>query len=654
MGTSTLKMRVLLGGVLAVAVLVVGRSLGTPCHEWLHFAVYSAIVLLASGLKVAMPGGESTVSINFPFILLAIIETSLPQALLIAGASVLVQCLDRQRHKFTPSQIAFNVGNAINATAAAWWVYRSVFSMTRAFAPAVAAAALVYAIVNMATVARMVSWAANKRMVQVWRQGFIDCIPYYLIAAAMATVVAMLTVRFGWLTAQLIFPVAWACYRTMRVYTDKMEDRKRHMEQLTGLHLRTIEALAMAIEAKDQNTHDHLCRVRVYVGEIGAEMKLDEAEMQALEAAALLHDIGKLAVPEYIINKPGKLTPDEFDKMKIHPAVGAEILDRVGFPYPVVPVVRAHHERWDGKGYPDGLRAEEIPIGARILSAVDCFDALASDRPYRRAMPLDQVIDLMNQLAGSQFDPAVVAVLERRYQELELKAREESAKIIPFKTTFAVERGEAPGAGFEQNGQPNPNLKIGGSARRSVPERTPMAMIAAATHEAQMLYELSQTLGGTLSLDETLSVMDSKLRRLIAFDCFAVYLKQGDLLMPVHVSGEDRGLFLSLNIPIGEGLSGWVAQSRQPIINGNPSVEPGYEKGSVRSTRLRSALALPLDIVENGSRGEVLGVLALYCFQPEAFTKDHLRILEAMSGKAALAIEHAARLDRMEAAVAMA
>src|SRR5437016_10913736 len=161
---------------------------------------------------------------------------------------------------------------------------------------------------------------------------------------------------------------------------------------MAALHLRTIEALALAIEAKDHTTHEHLKRVRVYAVEVAKHLKVPEEELEALRAASLLHDIGKLAVPEHIISKPGKLTPEEFEKMKIHPVVGAEILERVKFPYPVVPIVCAHHEKWNGKGYPYGLKGEEIPLGARILSAVDYLDALASDRQYRRALPLEEVI----------------------------------------------------------------------------------------------------------------------------------------------------------------------------------------------------------------------------------------------------------------------
>src|SRR5437588_4065168 len=191
---------------------------------------------------------------------------------------------------------------------------------------------------------------------------------------------------------------------------------------MANLHLRTIEALALAIEAKDQTTHDHLQRVRVYAMEVAKELKLSRDEIEALRAATLLHDIGKLAVPEHIISKPGRLTAEEFEKMKIHPIVGAEILEEVAFPYPVVPIVRAHHERWDGSGYPCGLKGEEIPIGARILSAVDCLDALASDRQYRRALPLDEAMAKVASESGTSFDPRVIEVLAARYRELEQKA----------------------------------------------------------------------------------------------------------------------------------------------------------------------------------------------------------------------------------------
>ena len=243
-------------------------------------------------------------------------------------------------------------------------------------------------------------------------------------------------------------------YRSYRLYLGKLETEKRHAEKVSNLHLRTIEALALAIEAKDQTTGEHLQRVRVYAMELAKELGLGEDDTEALRAASVLHDIGKLAVPEHIISKPGKLTPEEFEKMKIHPIVGAEILEQVDFPYPVVPIVRAHHEKWDGSGYPNGLAGEAIPIGARILAAVDCLDALASDRQYRKALPLDEAMAKVVSEAGKSFDPQVVAILRRRYIELEKLANEQPLQAPPkLSTDIKVERGLAPDAGFAQSAE---------------------------------------------------------------------------------------------------------------------------------------------------------------------------------------------------------
>jgi putative nucleotidyltransferase with HDIG domain len=248
------------------------------------------------------------------------------------------------------------------------------------------------------------------------QQILVDCyfwsFPYYLVGAGIAGAIGWFNHAFNWETSLLFVPAIYLIYRSYRLYLGKLEDEKRHVEEMATLHLRTIEALALAIEAKDQTTHDHLQRVRIYAIEVAKELGMKGADLEALHAAALLHDIGKLAVPEHIISKPGRLTPEEFEKMKIHTVVGAEILERVRFPYPVVPIVRAHHEKWDGSGYPYGLKGAEIPIGARILSAVDYLDALASDRQYRRAMPLDEVMQRSSRESPAKsFDPRVVDVL---------------------------------------------------------------------------------------------------------------------------------------------------------------------------------------------------------------------------------------------------
>src|SRR4029077_20089528 len=391
-----------------------------------------------------------------------------------------------------------------------------------------------------------------------------------------------------------------------------------------------IEALALAIEAKDQTTGEHLQRVRIYAMELARELKLTEDETEALRAASVLHDICKLAGPGHIFLKPGKLTPEEFEKMKIHPIVGAEILEQVDFPYPVVPIVRAHHEKWDGSGYPSGLSGEAIPIGARILAAVDCLDALASDRQYRKALPLDEAMAKVVSEAGKSFDPQVVAILHRRYIELEKLANEQPLQAPPkLSTDIKVERGVAPAAGFEQSTE-------AASSMQTLTKDSP-AMILTARKQSQEIAALSQH-GVSLSIEDIASLLSVRLRHLVPHDSMAVYRLKAGVLVPEFVSGENFRLFCSLKIPLGEGLSGWVAQNHKPILNGNPLVEPGYLNDSSKYSTLRSALALPLE----GPSG-VAAVLALYRAGQDAFTADDLRIAEAIGAGLGGAIESAAK-----------
>ncbi|HPT26768.1 MAG TPA: diguanylate cyclase, partial [Bryobacteraceae bacterium] len=315
--------------------------------------------------------------------------------------------------------------------------------------------------------------------------------------------------------------------------------------------------------------------------------------------------------------------------------VGAEILERVKFPYPVVPIVRSHHEKWDGSGYPDGLKGEDIPVGARILSAVDCLDALSTDRQYRKALPLDRAIGAVVQEAGRSFDPRVVEILARRYRDLERMARSTASEPLRLSKDLKVIAGEAPAAGFVGDSQ---------APTTQPAERVDfLHQIAAARQEAQALFELAQNLGSSLSLDETLSVVSVRLRRLIPFDAMAVYIRKEEVLEPQFVSGDNMRLFASLSIPVGQGLSGWVAENGRPILNGNPSVEPGYLNDPSKFSTLRAALAVPLEGVQ-----AIVGVLALYHNEKDAFSRDHLRILQAVSSKIALAVDNALRFKQAE------
>jgi diguanylate cyclase (GGDEF)-like protein/putative nucleotidyltransferase with HDIG domain len=436
----------------------------------------------------------------------------------------------------------------------------------------------------------------------------------------------------GWQFAILVIPIVYWIYRSYRGYLDRLIHEKKHTEEIADLHLRTIEALSLAIEAKDHNTHDHLRRVQAYAMQLGHDLGLSDAELEALRAAALLHDIGKLAVPEQILAKPGRLTAEEFEKMKIHPTVGAEILDRVQFPYPVTPIVRSHHEKWNGKGYPEGLRGEAIPMGARILSVVDCFDALTSERPYRRAMSADDAMNHVVSEAGSSFDPRVVTAIEKRYRELEQVAGVPNNSTDQAGIVAKVNRSIAPSTGF-------------GDVPNAAEVRTTsfLASIVSARQEAQLLFELAQTLGNSLSLRETLSVVAIRLKEMIPYDLIVFYVCDQGKLIPRHVHGIDYELFRSLEIPLGQGIAGWVAQHEKPIINGDPAAESKYLDDPLRVSVLRSALAIPLR-----GHAAVAGVLALYRWEHQAFKTDHLRMLLAGSSKLGLSMENALRFESAE------
>jgi len=600
-----------------------------PIEFWCYFLV----TLLTSGLKIRLPMVFATLSVNFLFILVGIVQFSLPEALLLGVAGTIVQCLWRPRSRPKAIRIAFSTSSIAMAVMAAHTIFHGPLNplLGELHPLLIGLAACAYFVVNTLLVAGVIALTERQSIYKTWYTTYFWILPYHLAAASVSWLIVVLTRQDSWTAALVLFPLVYFVYRSYKIYLERLEQDKLHVEEIAGLHLRTIEALALAIEAKDTTTGDHLQRVRVYAVEIGREIGLGQKELDALQAAALLHDIGKLAVPEHIISKPGRLTPEEFEKMKIHPLVGAEILEEVKFPYPVVPIVRAHHEKWDGSGYPFGLSGEEIPIGARILSVVDCLDALASDRQYRRALPLDQAMDIVIAESGKSFDPVIVDIMRRRYIELERLAVSTGSEKEKIKLSMNVkiERGLAPATGFAE------------SAEDIVPpsdisSNDPLSSIAAATQEARMLHELTQDLGNMLNLQEALAFVSVRLKRLIPYETIAIYIRREEKLIPEYVSGENLRLFTSLEIPLGQGLSGWVAENNKPLLNGNPSVEAGYLNDPTKYSTLRSALAVPL----NGTNGTI-GVMALYRSDRDGFSKENLRILLAISPKLAMAVENA-------------
>ena len=583
-----------------------------------QLGAYLIAAIVASSVRIRLPGVTGKLSMNYAVIMAALLNIDFPSAMIVAVLSTIGQCMIQAVKGPRWFDVVFSsAGVAVPVFAA-----NLILHPGRLPELALAAASLTWFLIDTAMSAGL-SGLARRPDLRISLQ--------YLLGGCIAGAVFFMNQHLsGPVLAISIVPL-YLVYRSLGNHLGRIEEQQEHIAEMADLHVRTIETLALAIDAEDDTAGAHLRRIQVYAREWAKELKLSHAEMKALEAAALLRDIGKLAVPEYITSKPGKLTPEEFEKMKVHPVVGSEILDRVRFPYPVAPIVRSHHEKYDGTGYPDGLSGGQIPIGARILSAVDCLDALASDRKYRKAMPLDQAMHYVAMESGKSYDPRVVAILQRRFRELEQQVKAETADYVKLSAQLKPERGAT-------------HLSKRADATTRTRDHFPLA-ISGARREFQMLIEAMNDLGSSLKLDETLAVLGVRLTTMVDHDAIAIYLIEGDKLVPHFVKGESSQLFSSLKIPLGQGLSGWVAESGLPIANGNPAVEAGYLNDPTRVTPLRSAIAVPLSSTDG-----VVGVLTLYSLQAGAFGTDDHRLLLTIAPKAGLAIQNALRFERAASA----
>lgn len=436
------------------------------------------------------------------------------------------------------------------------------------------------------------------------------------LAASCATLTAsVLSVHGVWLAPL----TAATLYLIYRGGLSRIEDERRNAQQMADLNLATIEALALAIDAKDQATPNHIRRVQAYATGLAHALGMSEAEVQGIRTAALLHDIGKLAIPEHIPAKPGPLTPEEFQKVRIHPVVGAEILRDVPFPYPVIPIIQSHHERWDGRGYPVGLKEDEIPLGARVVCIVDYYDALTSDRPYQKSISSEAAIALLQQEAGKALDPRVVDVFVSALPRL-------IAEIEPVAPPLQMTAHRQTGEGLRTLGALPPE-----EARPSVFDD-----IALAHREIYALYQMAQAMGTSLGLSDTMSLISTKLSHLVPFSACALFLysESTEHLHCRFATGTDAELLQQLTLRSGQGLNGWVARNRRPLVNARPSADL-EAMGSNAPTILQSALVCPLIF-----GGRLIGTLAVYHTRPSFYSEDHRRLLDRVSEQAGAVINN--------------
>ncbi|HEX8494839.1 MAG TPA: diguanylate cyclase [Pyrinomonadaceae bacterium] len=445
----------------------------------------------------------------------------------------------------------------------------------------------------------------------------------FAIACAAALIYEAVS-KFNFLHLLFGAPLVLVTYATYKIYIERVNEKTREASEMGRLHLATVEALATAIDARDQTTHYHVRRAQIYAAGMGQVFCLSDQEIEALKAGALLHDVGKLAVPDHILNNPGRLTTQEFERMKVHTTVGAEILSRVDFPYPVVPIVRHHHEQWNGLGYPDGLKGEEIPITARIITVVDCFDSVREDRPFRRGLTREEAIALLLRGSGTHYDPKVVELFIKNLPRFE---KEIAALGLDAQPESLISRDDKPAA-----------LKLADVAR-SKEQLAAMAydQIKNAHREVYALYEIARTFGSSLDIEDTVSILVNKVGHVVPFDTCAVYLHDElkGYATAAHVAGKNADALLNRCIAPGEGVTGFALANRRSISR----IDPKLDFTDVRlatDSDYRSMVSLPLVKDER-----LLGALSIYSLHLAEYTDDHLRLLETVTRLASDALFNA-------------
>ncbi len=474
-----------------------------------------------------------------------------------------------------------------------------------------------------------------------WRRHVASSVRQALLGAAVFVPVVLVLVKA---TEPQANPMVWVCFPLLiGVYWyidvrhgDMVVDRRR-ADELHELYAPAVQALAIAMDAKDNVSADHVKRVQKYCIEVGKALNCSAAELQALEFGALLHDIGKIAVPDVVLTKPGRLSPDEFSQMATHPQIGAEILSAVEFPFPVAELVLSHHENWDGSGYPRNLRGDEIPITARILSVVDTFDALTTDRPYRAAMSVTEAIEMIRDRSGQAFDPVVADALIELLPALEQQSKIEaleSGRIADISAlAIALDRPKH----FDQTSLTHQERIESLKQNRVSSRQNPLAQ------QFTAYSRLLKVAGPTLTPVEILGFLLPVLRESTAFENCSVLLMDAHELVPVFFSSDDGDELRGIRIPLGDTPSGWAAAHGETLLNADPTAEFG-ELGSVAcAAGLSSMIATPL-----WRSGKVVGVLNVYSTSRSAYDQADVAILEAFAPSFGEALHRSWSFDHSE------
>ncbi len=615
---------VVAAGLAALAHALRNLDASAFAFQWLVLLV---LMLVSGTFAVKIPALNARLSISETFVFIMVLLFGTGPATVTAAVEGLFVSITR-RH-WNIRHLAFNVAEPAFSV----WVSSTVFyglagipplSMAKAELSTVGlpvlALASLYFLLNSTLNALAVATESGTSPVELWRKYFLWVSLNFFGGASIAMLVTVNTPTMSLQGLAAIAPLLLVSYLTFKSSMGRVEDENLHLGQLNKLYLRVVETLAMAIDAKDQVTHGHIRRVQTAAVDLARALGVQEGpEVRAIEAAALLHDMGKIAVPEHILNKPGRLSPAEYERMKLHAPLGAEILSAVDFPYPVVPIVRHHHENWDGSGYPDGLKADAIPIGARILSVVDCYDALTSHRPYRRALSREEALAIIRERRGTMYDPQAVDA---------------------FMTV------DVPAEPTEPLAVPDVLDRIAATARegREWTRASDLHRLQARMNARGAVLGFYQRLAALRidpGIDDVCLALMPQIRQMTPASLIAFYRhdQPADEAALAWASGFGETLVSGLRISMGHGASGWVATARQSILNCDPALDLG-DRADGLAPRLKSGLIVPLV-----TGGDVVGVLALYATERSAFTDEHRLLIESVSAALAGALARASRND---------
>jgi diguanylate cyclase (GGDEF)-like protein/putative nucleotidyltransferase with HDIG domain len=604
--------------------------------QWMGFLALVCMVLLTGWYPIRIPGTTASVTVGDTFVFLSVLLLNVPAAIMLGVVDTFI-CTCRTTKRAATRLAAAAIMSLTIFVSGSAFTYALALdprlkNLPLKMTPSLPVETLLIGLILMTVAQYLLNGLAVSAMYALrnhrslwgfWREGHLWTILSFITSAICAALLYGAINKFGLVYVLPCVAIMAATYTTYKIYFERLNSKTHEASEMSRLHLATVEALATAIDAKDQTTHCHVRRVQIFAAGMGRVFGLSEREIEALKAGALLHDIGKLAVPDHILNKPGRLTSAEFEKMKVHTIVGAEILSRVDFPYPVVPIVRHHHEQWDGQGYPDGLKGEQIPMTARILSIVDCFDSVREDRPYRRGMTRDEAIALLLRGSGVHFDPKVVELFLENLSRFE---------------------DEIAALGLEHRGGAADESKAGALTEADMMQNSFNAgslmaydQIKNAHREVYALYEIARTFGSSLNIEDTVSILVNKVGHVVPFDTCVVYLHDElkAYATAAHVAGKNAEAFKHRCVAPGEGVTGFALANRRSIHRINPKLDfRGLPLPADNEYRSMASLPLVKD-------DRLLGALSVYSVELNEYTDDHMRLLEMVARLASDALFNA-------------